>query len=41
MAGSFKLLGPVVLAFGVFPLSPVAAAPVPMKPPAGLVITGV
>jgi hypothetical protein len=42
MAGSVRLLGPVVLAFGLFPLSPVAAtAPVPTKPPAGPVITGV
>ena len=30
MAGTVKLLGPVVLTFGLFPLSPVAAtAPVP------------
>jgi hypothetical protein len=37
-----KLLGPVVLAFGLFPLSPVAAtAPGPTKPPVGPVITGV
>jgi hypothetical protein len=42
MAGSVRLLGPVVLAFGLLPLSPVAAmAPVPMKSPAGPVITGV
>ena len=42
MAGSFRLLGPVVLAFGLFPLSPVAAtAPVPAKSAAGQVITGV
>jgi hypothetical protein len=42
MAGSVRLLGPVVLAFGLFPLSPVAAtAPVPTKSPAGPVITGV
>ena len=42
MAGSVKLLGPVVLAFGLFPLSPVAAtAPGPTKPPVGPVITGV
>ena len=41
MAGSFKLLGPVVLVFGVLPLSPVAAAPVPTKSPAGPAITGV
>src|SRR5579864_9843090 len=42
MAGSVRLLGPVVLAFGLFPLSPVAAmAPVPAKSPAGPVITGV
>jgi hypothetical protein len=42
MAGYDRLLGPVVLAFGLFPLSPVAAtAPVPMKSPAGPVITGV
>ena len=42
MAGSFRLLGPVVLAFGVFPLSPIAAtAPAPTMPPVGPVITGV
>lgn len=42
MAGSVRLLGPVVLAFGLFPLSPVAAtAPVPAKSPAGPVINGV
>jgi len=42
MAGSFRLLGPVVLAFALFPLSPVAAtAPVPPKSPVGPVITGV
>ena len=42
MAGSFRLLGPVVLTFGLFPLSPVAAiAFVPVKSPAGPVITGV
>jgi hypothetical protein len=42
MAGSVRLLGPVVLVFGLFPLSPVAAmAPVPAKSPAGPVITGV
>ena len=42
MAGSMRLLGPVVLAFGLFPLSPVAAtAPVPTKPPVEPVITGV
>jgi hypothetical protein len=41
MTGFVRLLGPVVLAFGLFPLSPVAAtAPVPTKP-AGPVITGV
>lgn len=42
MAGSARLLGPVVLVFGLFPLSPVAAtAPAPTKPAAGPVITGV
>ncbi len=42
MAGSVRLLGPVVLAFGLFPLSPVAAtASAPTKSPAGPVITGV
>jgi len=42
MAGSMRLLGPVVLAFGLFPLSPVAAtAPVPATSPAGPVITAV
>jgi hypothetical protein len=42
MAGSARLLGPVVLVFGLFPLSPVAAtAPVPTKSPAGPVITAV
>ena len=42
MAGSVRLLGPVVLAFGLFPLSPVAAmVPVPAKSAAGPVITGV
>jgi hypothetical protein len=42
MAGSVKLLGPVVLTFGLFPLPPGAAtAPVPAKSPAGPVITGV
>ncbi|HLK07712.1 MAG TPA: hypothetical protein VKV30_07220 [Candidatus Angelobacter sp.] len=42
MAGSVRLLVPVVLAFGLFPLLPVAAtAPVPAKSPAGPVITGV
>jgi hypothetical protein len=42
MAGPVRLLGPVVLAFALFPLLPVAAtAPVPKKPPAGPVITGV
>src|SRR6478752_620733 len=42
MASSVRLLGRVVLAFGLLPLSPVAAmAPVPTKPPAGPVITGV
>jgi len=42
MAGFFRLLGPVVLAFVLFPLSPVAATvPVPTKPPAGPVITAV
>jgi len=42
MAGSVRVLGPIVLAFGLFPLLPVAAmAPVPAKPLAGPVITGV
>ena len=42
MAGSLRLLGPVVLAFALFPLSPVAAtASGPVKSPAGPVITGV
>jgi hypothetical protein len=42
MASSIRLLGPVVLAFGLFPLSPIAAmAPAPAKLPAGPVITGV
>ena len=42
MAGSFRLLGPIVLAFVLFPLSPVAAtAPAPTTPPAGPVITAV
>jgi hypothetical protein len=42
MASSIRLLGPVVLALGLFPLSPVAAtAPVPKTPPVGPVITGV
>jgi hypothetical protein len=42
MAGSVRLLGPVVMAFGLFPLSPVVAmVPVPAKSPAGPVITGV
>jgi hypothetical protein len=42
MAGSAKLLVTVVLVFGLFPLSRVAAtAPAPVKPPAGPVITGV
>ena len=42
MAGPVRLLGPVVLAFGLLPLSPVAAmAAVPTKSPAGPVITGV
>ena len=42
MAGFIKLLGPVALAFGLFPLSPIAAtAPAPTKSPAGPVITGV
>ena len=42
MAGSFRLLGLVVLAFGLFPLSTIAAtAPVPTKSPAGPVITAV
>lgn len=42
MAGSVRLLGSSILAFGLFPLSPVAAmAPVPTKSPAGPVITGV
>ena len=41
MAGSFRLLGPVVLVFGLFPLSPVAVAPVPTKSSAGPAITGV
>jgi len=41
MAGSVRLLGPVVLAVGLFPLSPVAAiAPAPPTPP-GPVITAV
>jgi hypothetical protein len=42
MASALRLLGPVVLVFGLFPLSPVAAmALVPAKSPAGPVITGV
>ena len=42
MAGFVRLLGPAVLAFGLFPLSPVAAtAPVPAKSSSGPVITGV
>jgi len=41
MAGSFRLLGPVVLAFGLLSLSPVAAAPVPKQLPSGPVITAV
>jgi hypothetical protein len=42
MAGFARLWGPVVLALGLFPLSPVAAmALVPTKSPAGPVITGV
>ena len=42
MAGCARLLAPVVLAFWLFPLSPIAAtAPVPTKSPAGPVITGV
>lgn len=42
MAASARLLGSVVLAVGLFPVSPVAAtAPTPMKSPAGPVITGV
>jgi hypothetical protein len=42
MAGIVKVFGPMVLAFGLFPLSPLAAtAPVPAKSPAGPVITGV
>ncbi len=42
MAGSAWIWGPVILAFTLFPLSPVAAtAPVPTKSPAGPVITGV
>jgi hypothetical protein len=42
MAGFVSLLGPAVLAFGLFPLSLVAAtAPAPAKSPAGPVITGV
>ena len=42
MAGSVRVWVPVVLAFGLFPLSPVAAtAPVPVNPPTGPVITGV
>ena len=42
MESTLRLLGPMVLVFGLFPLSPVAAmAPVPAKSPAGPVITGV
>src|SRR6185312_16365320 len=41
MAGSVRLLGPVVLAFGLFPLSPLAATPVPPKSATGPVITAV
>jgi hypothetical protein len=42
MAGSVRVLGPTVLAFALFPVSPVAAtAPTPTKSPAGPVITGV
>jgi hypothetical protein len=42
MAGSLRLLGTVVLAFGLFPLSLIAAMPpLPTKSPAGPVITGV
>ena len=42
MAGSVRLLGPMVLAFAWFPLSAVVAmAPVPAKSAAGPVITGV
>lgn len=42
MAGSVRVLGPIVAAFALFPVSPVAAtAPVPTKPPAGPVITAV
>jgi hypothetical protein len=42
MAGSVRLLAPVVLAFGLFSLSPVAAAPAgPRKAPGGPAITGV
>ena len=42
MAGSVRLLGSIVLGFGLLPVSPVAAtAPVPTKSPAGPVITGV
>ena len=42
MAGSVRLLGPVVLTFGLLTLSPVAAmARVPTKSAAGPVITGV
>jgi len=42
MAGSIRLLGPIVVAFALFRLSPVAAmAPAPTKSPAGPVITAV
>ena len=42
MAGSVRLLGPAVLAFGLFPPSPVAAtAPVPARSAVGPVITEV
>lgn len=42
MAGSLRVLGPIVLAFALFALSPLGAtAFVPAKSPAGPVITGV
>jgi len=42
MAGSIRLLGPIAVAFALFPLSPVAATvPAPTKSPAGPVITAV
>ena len=41
MAGSFRLLAGIVLAFGLFRLSPMATALAPTTPPAGSVITGV